>query len=133
MTLSKSGIRQLLREYFEDYNTDNRFVYAFDKEQLLIKESVNRSEGVAKHIIIQLFDEYMESYNIKENFIYDMQNCHFLIALQTVMFKELPDNQIIITSDSGNGLNPFLTKKEFDKSKTKHIFNKGFGENEVLS
>jgi hypothetical protein len=125
MTLSKSGIRQLLREYFEDYNAESRFIYAFGGEQFLIKESINRSEGVNKHIIIKLFDEYMEPYNIKECFIYDMQNCHFLIGLQTASFKELSDSQMIMSSESKRGF-----KKPVSKST--HIFDKGFGENEVL-
>lgn len=155
MTLSKSGIRQLLREYFEDYNADKRFIYAFDAEQFLVQLSINRSEGVSKHVIIELFDEYMESYNIKENFIYDMQNCHFLIGLQTASFKKLsdsqkhiskPDNYCIFKNcvcehmDVSNNKEigytvcsgEYCTDIKNSDSKTEHIFDKGFGENEVL-
>ena len=156
MTLSKSGIRQLLREYFEDYNAESRFIYAFGGEQFLIKESINRSEGVSKHIIIKLFDEYMEPYNIKECFIYDMQNCHFLIGLQTASFKELsnsqkhitkPDNYCIFKNcvcehmDTSNNkeIGYTVCSGEYcegvknSESKSSHVFDKGFGENELLS
>ena len=120
MTLSKSGTRDMLREYFEDYNSESRFIYDFSGEQFLVQESVNRSEGVSKHVIVQLFNEYIDSYSIKESFIYDMQNCHFLIALQTAKVKKIHDSQVVITA-------PFLTRKEFYDN-----CDKGFGEKEIL-
>jgi hypothetical protein len=130
MTLSKSGIRQLLREYFEDYNAESRFLYTFSGEQFLIKETVNRSEGVSKHVIITLFDEYMDSYNIKENFIYDMQNCHFLIALQIAVFKELSDSQTIMSSKSANGFKKPISRTAYISND--NVLNSGFGEKELL-
>lgn len=131
MTISKDGIRQLLREYFEDYNTESRFIYDFGGEQFLIQESINRSEGVSKHVIITLFDEYMDSYNIRENFIYDMQNCHFLIGLQTASFKELSDSQMVMSSDSAKGFKKPISKEKLDNcmSKTEHIFDRHNSDN----
>ena len=99
MTVAESTARQLLREYFEDYGSDDRFLYSFGGEQFFIIETPLGNGGVSKSVIIDLFNEYFNGYKTTASFIIDMERCHFLIALQTASVRKLPEGQKQIISE----------------------------------
>lgn len=131
MSVSENTARQLLREYFEDYSLEDRFIYTFGGEQFLVKECINRSGGVSKSGILELFNEYFDNYHTKDNYIVDMHSCHFLIGLQTAIIKEIAEGQKRITrkeffTDSGKS-SGITSRHIFDDN----VLKSGFGENEL--
>lgn len=107
MTVSENTVRQLLREYFEDYIIEDRFLYTFGGEQFLVTECLTRSGGVSKNGILELLNEYFDNYHVKDNFIVDMHRCHFLVGLQTAILKGHAKGQ-----------------KRIDPSKSSTVFNR---------
>jgi len=93
MSVSQITVRQLLKEFFDDYTNNDKFSYTFGTGQFLVTEVLNKKHGVTKLGIIALLNEYFEDFTVKDIFICDLQNGHFLVAVQTAIFKELPEGQ----------------------------------------
>lgn len=148
MTFSENTLRNIIREYLDDYNNNDRFNYSFANGQILISESKDNS-GVDKNAVMALLNEYFTDYSIKDKFIYDSSCCNLLIAVVTIKATPTLDNKqkslnycvemkkLCEHADSANNAEiGFITCNgeycEGIESKSKNIFNSGFGENEVI-
>lgn len=91
MVVSTETLRQLLREYLEDYDINDKFSYTFDAGQILVTESINNT-GINKNAVLNIFNEYLTDFTNNTKFLYDLGNCHFLVAVQTAIIKKVYDN-----------------------------------------
>lgn len=126
MTVGDLTLRNLVSEYFDNYNINDKFSYNFGKGQFIICESIDE-KGISKNAIIALLNEFLSDYTLKDKFLYDMHNCSFLAAVQTARItRKIHEEQKTLTEP--------MTRKEFfdsDKSKSRHVFAEGFGENTI--
>lgn len=166
MTYSENTVRNIIREYLEDYNCDSRFNYVFGRGQVLICESNNKS-SVSYNAVMPLINEYLSDYDIRDKFIIDLSSCSLLIAAVHIKctpaldkkqkgffdnkpnpIKTYPDNyciemcKVCIHIDTANNKEigyitcsgeycEGLENKE-GESKSKRIFDTGFGENYII-
>lgn len=107
MTFSETTIRNIIREYLDVYNNNDRFNYSFAAGQFLVSESKNNT-GIDKNAVMALLNEYFTDYSIRDKFIYDFSSYNLLIAVVTIKAVPTLDRKQKSLSDNGFGENEVL-------------------------